>query len=110
MGDRRIRGFMLQQKLSTTDGLLVEKLYDARVLHLVRRGYSARDEPGVRFNVYVLDYGCYVDLMNTHREPTGFLSEDDGGVEVPPDDLRGIRHAVLDLNEYRTRAKSNGEP
>ena len=104
IGSRHVRGFLLRQDIGPGDAVLIDKLYDARVLHLVRRGYSARDIPGVRFNVYVLDYGCYVDLMNTQREPTGFLDEADRGIEVPPDDLRGIRHAVLDLDTYHSRA------
>lgn len=107
MSGRRVRGFMLEQSIDAEDGALVEKLYDARVLHLVRRGYSGRDEPGVRFNVYVLDYGCYVDLMNTQREPTGFLEEGDSGIEVPPDDLRGLRHSILDLAAFRRHRRES---
>ncbi|WP_055553782.1 hypothetical protein [Streptomyces sp. NBRC 110028] len=39
-------------------------LFDARVLHIVRRGYSAQDQPGERFDVWVIDYGAYVDLRS----------------------------------------------
>jgi hypothetical protein len=44
-------------------------LFDLRVLHLVQRGYADKDKPGVRYNIYTLDYGTYVDLMNTTRRP-----------------------------------------
>ena len=43
-----------------------------------------------------IDYGCYVDLVNTTKAPIGlFESDDDGFVEVPRDDYRSIRRAIL---------------
>ncbi len=100
---KRARGFLVNQK-ATAAPLLVA-LFDARVLHLVRRGYSAQDEPGERYDVYVIDYGAYVDLMHTQSAPQGVLPlEDDHGaagyVEVPTQDLRAIRRAVLDLDAF----------
>jgi hypothetical protein len=54
-----------------------------------------------------IDYGCYVHLLGTTAAPQRFLSEgadDDAAfgavmatVEVPEDDYRAIRRAVLDL-------------
>lgn len=78
-------------------------LFDARVLHLVRRGYSAQDEPGERYDVYVIDYGAYVDLTNTQYAPQGMLPFGDevgSYVDVPTQDLRAIRRAVLDLDAF----------
>jgi hypothetical protein len=80
-------------------------LFDARVLHLVRRGYSAQEEPGERYDVYVIDYGAYVDLIHTQYAPQGILprgTDVDGGgfVDVPTQDLRAIRRAVLDLDAF----------
>ena len=46
---------------------MLRALFDARVLHVVRRGYSAQDEPGERYDVYVIDYGAYVDLIHTRH-------------------------------------------
>ena len=64
---KRARGFLVNQK---SDGSpLPPSLFDARVLHLVRRGYSAQDEPGERYDVWVIDYGAYVDLIHTKSEP-----------------------------------------
>jgi hypothetical protein len=76
---------------------------------LIRRGYSAQDEPGERYDVYVIDYGAYVDLIHTKYAPQGILplgesdeqDEGDGGyVDVPTQDLRAIRRAILDLDEF----------
>jgi hypothetical protein len=91
---------------------LLLALFDARVLDLVRRGYSAQDEPGERYDVWVIDFGAYVDLINTKNEPQGLLpfgddadpegADVDGGglVEVPSQDLRAIRRAILDLDDF----------
>jgi hypothetical protein len=64
---KRARGFLVNQRSAGAE--LLTALFDARVLHLVRRGYSGQDEPGERYDVYVIDYGAYVDLINTHNEP-----------------------------------------
>jgi hypothetical protein len=104
---KRARGFLVNQKSSGAP--LLMSLVDARVLHLIRRGYSAQDEPGERYDVYVIDYGAYVDLIHTKYAPQGTLplgesdeeGEGDGGyVDVPTQDLRAIRRAILDLEEF----------
>ncbi|MCG7940028.1 MAG: ATP-binding protein [Candidatus Thiodiazotropha lotti] len=104
IGARRARAFLLQTDARDE---LIESLYDARVIHILKRNISTPDAPGVRFNVYKLDYGCYVDLMATTKSPLGLLPLDDldgdGNVrfiEVPPDDYRAIRRAILDINEF----------
>jgi len=97
--EKRARGCLVNQRSAGATLLLA--LFDARVLHLVRRGYSAQDEPGERYDVWLIDYGAYVDLIHTKNEPEGFLPLDDGGyVEVPPLDLRAIRRAILDIDEF----------
>lgn len=50
-----------------------------------------------RYDVYKIDYGCYVDLISTSRAPVGLLAGTDDGafVDVPPDDYRSIRRAIL---------------
>ncbi|WP_329218931.1 hypothetical protein [Streptomyces microflavus] len=102
--ERRARGFLVNQK-QASDPLLLA-LFDARVLHVVRRGYSAQDEPGERYDVYVIDYGAYVDLMQTRYAPQGVLpiggedNEEPEFVDVPTQDLRAIRRAVLDIDTF----------
>ena len=102
--EKRARGFLVSQKSAAAPLLLA--LFDGRVLHVVRKGYSAQDQPGERYDVYVIDYGAYVDLIHTKTEPLGTLplegfgEESAGYVEVPTQDLRAIRRAVLDLDEF----------
>jgi hypothetical protein len=106
--EKRARGFLVNQRSAAAP--LLTALFDARVLHLVKKGYSAQDEPGERYDVYVIDYGAYVDLINTQNAPRGMLPYDidvgdlvdsDGGwVEVPGQDLRALRRAVLDIDEF----------
>jgi PAS domain-containing protein len=100
---KRARGFMVNQR-DAADPLL-QALFDARVIHVVRRGYSAQDEPGERYNVYVIDFGAYVDLIQTKSAPQGVLplDADDGTesfTEVPTQDLRALRRAILNLNDF----------
>lgn len=98
---RQTKAFLLQ---SNTRDELIDFLYDERVLHLLRKGLSAQDEPGKRYNVYAIDYGCYVDLINTARFPDALL---DLGIErqdftnvVPATDFRSVRRCVLDLESF----------
>lgn len=56
-----------------------------------------------RFHVYGIDYGCYVDLINTNRAPTGLLdlgTTPDISVTVPRTDFRSIRRCVLNLSDF----------
>jgi hypothetical protein len=106
IGERRARAFLLQQ--AYRDDPLISTLYDARVLHVIKRGVAAQDRAGVRFDVYALDYGCYVEFINTAKAPAGLFEADADGtegtwVEVPANDYRSIRRSILDLDEFRTR-------
>lgn len=94
IGSRRARAFLLSSKIRYAG---VDKLFDSRLLHILKKNVSSNDEPGARYDVYKIDYGCYVDLINTTRAPVGLLPEDDGTfTEVPKDDYRSIRRAILD--------------
>jgi hypothetical protein len=102
---RKARAFLVDEKQARDP--LLRTLFDARVLHIVRRGYSAKDQPGERYDVWVIDYGAYVDLLQTQAAPQGALPfEDDDGearyfnVDVPLQDLRAIRRGILDLKQF----------
>lgn len=98
IGERRARAFLL---LSDIRHPLIDSLFDSRVLHNLKRNISAHDQPGVRYDVYKLDFGCYIDLIATARAPVGLLVGDNSEiVEVPPDDYRSIRRAILDLDQF----------
>lgn len=103
------RGFLVDQRSANAPAL--RDLFDSRVLHLVKRGYSAQDEPGVRFDVYLIDYGAYVDLINTKVAPVGNFTSGVRGdipVDVPPQDMRAMRRAILDVDEFE-RSEVVGE-
>ncbi|AUV49780.1 ORC-CDC6 family AAA ATPase [Bordetella bronchiseptica] len=99
--ERQTKAFLLE--IGTRDAL-IDFLYDERVLHVLRKGVSAKDEPGKRYQVYGIDYGCYVDLINTARAPQGVLdlgdNEPDIADTVPKTDFRSIRRCILNLPEF----------
>lgn len=97
IGKRKARAFLFA---ANTRNEMIDTLFDARVLHILKRGTSSHDEPGVRYDVYKIDYGCYVELINTSKAPEGLYQEEEGGayVEVPKDDHRSIRRAILRLD------------
>jgi hypothetical protein len=108
IGHRKARGFLIRQG---TEGNLIDWLYDQRVLHLVKRGIAAKDHAGVRYDAYVLDYGCYVDLLATRdAAPRGLLPTDtDVYLDVPPDTLEdAMRGAILNLSAFE--AQQTGSP
>lgn len=99
--ERQTKAFLLE---SGTRDPLIDFLYDERVLHVLRKGMSAQDQPGKRFHVYGIDYGCYVDLINTNKAPRGLLDlgldATDFSLTVPRTDFRSIRRCVLDLADF----------
>lgn len=103
IGHRRARAFLLRTDVRHP---LIDALFDARVIHLLKKNVSAHDQPGVRYDVYKLDFGCYVDLLTTAKSPEGLLPTDqpDQFIDVPPDDYRAIRRAILDLNKFESGA------
>lgn len=105
IGKRRTRAFLLP--VGTNDPI-IERLFDQRALHIYSRSMSAAHRPGERFVVYKLDYGCYIDLVNTDKFPDSLLVEGDAAAtandnvifEVPDDDARSYRRSILDLDEF----------
>lgn len=103
---RKARAFLVR---SDVKDARIETLFDLRVLHILKKNISSNEFPGVRFDVYKFDYGCYVDLISTASAPTGlFQSGEDDWVEVPADDYRSIRRAVLDLSAFQGPASAQG--
>jgi len=97
IGDKKARSFMLQKSYEKNDMLL--KLFDARVIHIMKQGYSDKDHPGIRYNIYTLDYGTYVALMNTKKSPQIAFekaTEPTDDIVIPFDDRRSIRRIILD--------------
>jgi hypothetical protein len=99
IGTRQARAFLASRSVQKHP--LLQRLFDARVLHLVQRGYADKDNPGVRYNIYCIDYGAYVDLIGTKSQPQLELIMEDAdelspnGPIVPLDDKRSIRRIIL---------------
>jgi hypothetical protein len=105
IAERKAKAFLVR---SDARNEILDRLFDERILHVAKKSYSTKQEPGIRYTVWKLDYGCYVDLINTSRAPTGFLFDgldvdDDWTLTVPEDDFRAIRRAILDLGEFSAR-------
>lgn len=103
---RRARAFLLRSDINNK---LIDFLYDSRILHIIKQSVSGHDQPGVRYVVYSIDYGCYVDLINTSKAPQGLFEveteEGVGFVDVPVNDYRAIRRAILDIKEFEKATK-----
>lgn len=102
INNRHARAFLLR---NDKDYDMINFLYDSRILHIIKQNISSRDTPGMKFNAYSIDYGCFVDLYNTTRYPLGLFEHEleDGTIqysEVPQEDYRSIRRAVLDMDEF----------
>lgn len=98
IGKKKARSFLIARDLEKNDK--IQRLFDARVIHLITRGYADKDNPGSRYNVFGLDYGTYVDLINTNKQPElNFVSTEERGegedIVVPFDDKRSIRRIIL---------------
>jgi len=121
IGVRKARAFLLDRE--QTNHPLIQKLVDDRLLHIIKQGYSSKDEPGKRYDVLQIDYGCYVHLLGTASAPTALIDPDVdenntleamygdlyGSVAVPDDDYRAIRRAVLDLPSILQALAPDGE-
>jgi hypothetical protein len=112
IGKRKARSFLLPRELEKHR--TIQRLFDMRVLHLMHRGYADKENPGVRYNIYTLDYGTYVDLKNTSQEPQIDLikSSDEKDLVVPFDDKRSIRRIILskEILEPMPSSSSTAKP
>ena len=94
---KKARSFLLQRDQARN--ALIRSLFDYRVLHLMQKGYSDPSNPGIRYDIYTLDYGTYVDLINTQSQPDLGLElqvdNQDHDRVVPFDDKRSIRSIIL---------------
>ena len=59
----RRRTFMFDRRNEPNETL--RSLVDFRVLHLIQRNVLDPHNPARRYNIYTLDYGLYVDLLET---------------------------------------------
>jgi hypothetical protein len=77
-----------------SDEEVIQRLYDARLIHRVRQGVSIdQQRPFETYDIYVIDYGCFLGLLHSGR----VHSVQDG---LDP----GARFADLDEIEIRSRS------
>ena len=103
IGRRKARAFLLRSNARLEE---IDQLFDSRILHVLKKNISSHDQPGVRYDVYKIDYGCYVELINTSSAPAGLYQDEDEFVEVPKDDHRSIRRAILKIEDLRRDEKA----
>lgn len=68
IGQRRSRTFLLDHA-SGAQHPAIRDLYDARLVHLLRRGIVSRRHPGTLYDGFAIDYGCYVTLLIDGEHP-----------------------------------------
>lgn len=99
IGEKKARSFLVPRNLESNR--YIQQLFDFRILHVIKRGYADKDNPGERYNIYTLDYGTYVDLLKTKNKPveeflfTDLDEKEDVALIVPFDDKRSIRRIIL---------------
>lgn len=99
VGKRRSRTFLFEHS-ATAVHQAIDDLYDARLLHVLRRGIVDPRQPGTLYDGFAIDYGCYVSLMldgklaNRPRLRGEWLNWANG---VPPDDF-DLRREAIDLS------------
>lgn len=97
IGNKKTRAFLVQSDVSD---VLIDFLFDARVIHLIKQGVSVSSIQSQKFDLYSLDYGCYAHLINTKDEPKGLLCDDSRYIAVPRNDNMYKRNSILDLELY----------
>lgn len=100
VGRRRSRTFVVDQ-MSCLRHETIDELYDARLLHVLRRGIVDSKTPGALYDGFAIDYGCYVSLLidgevsSRPRDKGGWLASPKS---MPPDGFSLSREA-LDLTK-----------
>jgi hypothetical protein len=80
---------------------LLQRLYSARILHLLNYEWSHPDHPGERYSLVTMDYGTYVSFRGTKNEPQQKLFWPNDKIQqadadlVPFDDRRSIRRIFV---------------
>ena len=105
VGQRRSRTFLLDH-ITGAQHPAIHDLYDARLVHLLRRGIVSRRNPGTLYDGFAIDYGCYVTLLidgettyTAGRRDT-WLASPKG---VPPDSFQPER-LLVELADTLRRA------
>ncbi|MCE7006539.1 hypothetical protein LWC34_27455 [Kibdelosporangium philippinense] len=94
VGRRGSRTFLISH-LACPDA--IDELYDARLLHVVRRGVADRRHPGHLYDGFAVDFGCYVSLLldgcvsGQPTDKSGWLTSAKG---IPPAGFNFAKEAI----------------
>jgi hypothetical protein len=89
VGRRRSRTFVIDQSTGGRDAI-IDTLYDARLLHVLRRGLVDHHNPGKLYDGFAVDYGCYVALLldgDLHFRPRDRGNWLSSPKSMPPEDF-----------------------
>jgi hypothetical protein len=103
VGRRRSRTFLLDHMVSARHET-IDELYDARLLHVQRRGIVDPNNPGTLYDGFAIDYGCYVALLldsNLRSRPRDHLSWLSSPRGVPPDGFN-LAKETIDLTKLES--------
>ncbi|RJQ79044.1 hypothetical protein D5S17_11580 [Pseudonocardiaceae bacterium YIM PH 21723] len=102
VGHRKARTFLIEQGTSV-DNELVQELYDARLLHVLRRGIVDHRNPGTYYDGLAIDYGCYVALLIDGNVKISQLGKDlwlNAARGVPLEDF-DLQRPAIDIGTLR---------
>ncbi len=97
------KAFLVNSEFSRDEYL--QYLVDSRLLHRIHQGWSSKAEPGKRYDIFSLDYGSFIRLLDSKEgkqidlDLFGKLTTEEKTVleEPLPDlDLRSIRRIIVD--------------
>jgi hypothetical protein len=106
------RTFMVESSKASHRDLT--RLLNERLLHRIPGYYSHPDRPGVRYEIFTIDYGAYVRFKGTVNEPHELviaqtkdlprLTGREREYMVPLDDKRSIRRIIFDPEKLTSEA------
>ena len=112
------RTFLVESSKAENPRLV--QLLNERVLHRLGGTYSHPDKPGVRHDLFTVDYGAYARLRRTVNEvreqvfweggDEAVLSEEERELLVPVDDKRSIRRITFDPDDLTGTGDSKQDP
>jgi hypothetical protein len=112
------RTFLVESSKAENSRLI--RLLNERVLHKLNGTYSHPDRPGVRHDLFTVDYGAYARLRETvdavreavfwENDERSALSEEERSLLVPVDDRRSIRRITFDPDDLSVTGDSGPAP
>jgi hypothetical protein len=98
---RKTRAFLFPSGINDPR---IDQLYDARLLHLLKKSISSNTGPGKRYDVYrsTMDATLISLRLQKHLRAYSKATMIRLWMKSPPDDYRSIRRAILRPEEIRT--------